>query len=149
MIELAETFTVNWGGAERVQRVRWKGWSEEDDGDLVALRSLALPVGELNVRCLKDGSHQRTAQRTASSLSLLSPPAPSISPRFPSSPTTGPTHDLSVSHKDPASKNPTFTLPHKFMSPLLSVLSMLTYSLRAHKGKLCTERTYRHMDISM
>lgn len=83
---------------------------------VAALRSLAFPVGELNVRWLKDGSHQRL--RGQLPLSLLSPPAPSISPRFPSSPTTGPAHDLSVSHKDPASNKPYFHPSSQIYEPL-------------------------------
>jgi len=51
---------------------------------VAAPHSLALPVGELNVRRLKDGSQQRL--RGQLPLSLLSPLAPSISPRFPCSP---------------------------------------------------------------
>lgn len=83
---------------------------------VAALRSLALPVGELNVRWLKDGSQQRL--RGQLPLSLLSPLAPSISPRFPSSPTTGPLHDLSISHKDPAFNKPYFHPSSQIYEPL-------------------------------
>ncbi len=147
MIELAETFTVNWGGAERVQRVRWKGWSEEED-DSSSPQSCS-PCRR--TECQMFERWQPPANGSEDSFlslcfHLLYHQSAQGSPALP------PQDRLTIylSHiKTQLPTNHTFTPPHKCMSPLLSVLSMLTYSLRAHKGKLCTGRTYRHMDISM